>query len=68
MYEAENRLLQEVHVALKTILPHVADEPALQKRFGREVLLAARQFIQTSARFTISSTPIAKRQTSCSSP
>ena len=40
VYEAEDRLLQEVHVALKTILPHVADEPALQKRFEREVLLA----------------------------
>ena len=40
VYEAEDRLLQGVHVALKTILPHVADEPAMQKRFEREVLLA----------------------------
>ena len=40
VYEAEDRLLQGVHVALKTILPHVADEPPLQKRFEREVLLA----------------------------
>ena len=40
VYEAEDRLLQGVHVALKTILPHVADEPVLQKRFEREVLLA----------------------------
>ncbi len=40
VYEAEDRLLQGVHVALKTILPHVADEPALQKRFELEVLLA----------------------------
>lgn len=40
VYEAEDRLLQGVHVALKTILPNVADEPALQKRFEREVLLA----------------------------
>jgi eukaryotic-like serine/threonine-protein kinase len=40
VYEAEDRLLQGTHVALKTILPHVADEPALQKRFEREVLLA----------------------------
>jgi eukaryotic-like serine/threonine-protein kinase len=40
VYEAEDRLLQGVHVALKTILPRVADEPALQKRFEREVLLA----------------------------
>lgn len=40
VYEAEDRMLQGVHIALKTILPHVADEPALQKRFEREVLLA----------------------------
>jgi eukaryotic-like serine/threonine-protein kinase len=40
VYEAEDRMLQGVHVALKTILPHVADEPVLQKRFEREVLLA----------------------------
>lgn len=40
VYEAEDRLLQGVHVALKTILPHIADEPVLQKRFEREVLLA----------------------------
>jgi tetratricopeptide (TPR) repeat protein len=40
VYEAEDRLLQGVHVALKTILPLVANEPALQKRFEREVLLA----------------------------
>jgi serine/threonine protein kinase/tetratricopeptide (TPR) repeat protein len=40
VYEAEDRLLQGVHVALKTILPHVADEPELQKRFEHEVLLA----------------------------
>jgi tetratricopeptide (TPR) repeat protein len=40
VYEVEDRLLQGVHVALKTILPHVADEPTLQKRFEREVLLA----------------------------
>ena len=40
VYEAEDRLLQGVHVALKTILPNMADEPGLQKRFEREVLLA----------------------------
>ena len=40
VYEAEDRLLQGVHVALKTILPYAADEPTLQKRFEREVLLA----------------------------
>ncbi len=40
VYEAEDRFLQGVHVALKTILPHIADDPALQQRFEREVLLA----------------------------
>jgi eukaryotic-like serine/threonine-protein kinase len=40
VYEAEDRFLQGVHVALKTILPHIADEPALRQRFEQEVLLA----------------------------
>jgi eukaryotic-like serine/threonine-protein kinase len=40
VYEAEDSFLQGVHVALKTILPHIADDPALQQRFEREVLLA----------------------------
>ncbi len=40
VYEVEDRLLQGVHVALKTILPHIAGESALQQRFQREVLLA----------------------------
>jgi eukaryotic-like serine/threonine-protein kinase len=40
VYEAEDRFLQGVHIALKTILPRVADQPALQKRFEREVMLA----------------------------
>jgi Tol biopolymer transport system component len=40
VYEAEDGFLQGVHVALKTILPHIAGEPALQQRFEREVLLA----------------------------
>lgn len=40
VYEAEDRFLQGVHVALKTILPHIADDPALKERFEREVLLA----------------------------
>jgi serine/threonine protein kinase/tetratricopeptide (TPR) repeat protein len=40
VYEAEDGFLQGVHVALKTILPQIADEPALQQRFEREVLLA----------------------------
>jgi eukaryotic-like serine/threonine-protein kinase len=40
VYEAEDSFLQGVHVALKTILPRVADEPALQNRFEREVMLA----------------------------
>jgi serine/threonine protein kinase/tetratricopeptide (TPR) repeat protein len=40
VYEAEDRFLQGVHVALKTILPQIAGDPALQQRFEREVLLA----------------------------
>ncbi len=40
VYEAEDRFLQGVHVALKAILPQIADDPALQQRFEREVLLA----------------------------
>jgi hypothetical protein len=40
VYEVEDRFLQGVHVALKTILPQIADDPATQSRFEREVLLA----------------------------
>ncbi len=40
VYEAEDRFLQGVHVALKTILPQIADDPALRQRFEREVLIA----------------------------
>jgi eukaryotic-like serine/threonine-protein kinase len=40
VYEAEDRFLRGVHVALKTILPNAARDPDLQKRFEREVLLA----------------------------
>ncbi len=40
VYEAEDRFLQGVHVALKAILPQIADDPALQQRFEREVMLA----------------------------
>jgi eukaryotic-like serine/threonine-protein kinase len=40
VYEAEDLRLQGVHVALKTILPHIASDPELQKRFEHEVLLA----------------------------
>ena len=40
VYEAEDRFLQGVHVALKTILPHIAGDPGLQQSFKREVLLA----------------------------
>jgi serine/threonine protein kinase/Flp pilus assembly protein TadD len=40
VYEAEDRFLQGVHIAVKTILPQIADEPALRQRFEREVLLA----------------------------
>ena len=37
VYEVEDRFLQGVHVALKTILPHIADSQALRQRFEREV-------------------------------
>jgi eukaryotic-like serine/threonine-protein kinase len=40
VYEAEDRFLHGVHVALKTILPSVSGDPVVQKRFEREVLLA----------------------------
>jgi eukaryotic-like serine/threonine-protein kinase len=40
VYEAEDRFLHGARVALKTILPHIAEDPALQQRFKREVLLA----------------------------
>jgi tetratricopeptide (TPR) repeat protein len=40
VYEAADSFLQGVHVALKTILPQIADDPALRQRFEREVLLA----------------------------
>ena len=40
VYEVEDRFLRGVHVALKTILPHIAGDPGLQQRFKREVLLA----------------------------
>jgi serine/threonine protein kinase/tetratricopeptide (TPR) repeat protein len=40
VYEAEDLFLQGVRVALKTILPQIADDPALRQRFEREVLVA----------------------------
>ena len=40
VYEAEDQFLHSVHIALKTILPQVSGDPAAQKRFEREVLLA----------------------------
>jgi len=40
VYEAEDSFLQGVHVALKAILPQIADDPSLQQRFEREVLFA----------------------------
>ena len=40
VYEAEDSFLQDVHVALKTILPHIAGDPSSTQRFEREVLLA----------------------------
>lgn len=40
VYEVEDSFLQGTHVALKTILPHAATNPAMQRRFEHEVLLA----------------------------
>lgn len=40
VYEVEDLHLQGIHLALKTVLPQIADEPHMQKRFEREVLLA----------------------------
>jgi eukaryotic-like serine/threonine-protein kinase len=40
VYEAEDRLLEGVHVALKTIRPHIANDPDLQQQFKREALIA----------------------------
>ena len=40
VYEVADGFLQGVHVALKTILAHKSEDPDLQKRFEREVLLA----------------------------
>jgi serine/threonine protein kinase/tetratricopeptide (TPR) repeat protein len=40
VYEAEDRFLQNAHVALKTILSQIANDPAMQNRFEKEVLLA----------------------------
>jgi tetratricopeptide (TPR) repeat protein len=40
VYEAEDLFLQGKHIAIKTILPHIANDPASQHRFKREVLLA----------------------------
>ena len=40
VYEAEDLFLQGKHLAIKTILPHIANDPASQHRFKREVLLA----------------------------
>jgi eukaryotic-like serine/threonine-protein kinase len=39
VYEAQDEVLR-AHVALKTILPHFADNPMALERFRREVLLA----------------------------
>ena len=40
VYEAEDRQLRGVHVALKTILSHFATDPMMHERFKREVLNA----------------------------
>jgi len=40
VYEVEDTFLQGTHVALKMILPHAASDPAMERRFEQEVLLA----------------------------
>jgi tetratricopeptide (TPR) repeat protein len=40
VYEVEDLHLQGVRLALKTVLPQIANDPYMQKRFEREVLLA----------------------------
>lgn len=40
VYEVDDRLLGGEHIALKTILPHIAADPALARRFEQEVRLA----------------------------
>ena len=42
VYEVEDRFLQGVHVALKMILPHIAEDADSIHRFEQEVLLARR--------------------------
>ncbi len=42
VYEVEDRFLQGVHVALKVILPHIAEDAGSTHRFEQEVLLARR--------------------------
>jgi serine/threonine protein kinase len=42
VYEVEDGELQGVRLALKTILPQIAEKPDMQARFEREVLLARR--------------------------
>jgi eukaryotic-like serine/threonine-protein kinase len=44
VYDVEDMALHGVHVALKTIRPEIAGDPAMQARFKREVL-AAREVI-----------------------
>ena len=40
VYEVEDRFLQDMHVALKVILPHIAEDASSTHRFEQEVLLA----------------------------
>jgi serine/threonine protein kinase/Flp pilus assembly protein TadD len=40
VYEVEDQFLQGVHVALKMILPHIAEDAGSSHRFEQEVLLA----------------------------
>ena len=40
VYEVEDRLLRGARIALKVILPAIADDPASSRRFEQEVILA----------------------------
>jgi serine/threonine protein kinase/Tfp pilus assembly protein PilF len=42
VYEVEDRYLQDVHIALKVILPQYSTDTTAQRRFEQEVILARR--------------------------
>ncbi len=40
VYEVRDHMLQDVSIALKIVLPHIASDPESRRRFQKEVLLA----------------------------